>query len=387
MEYSVTDLHIVDSKEKAEDAFLRQMGETPDWDKIKEQAGLKTKQTVFYFDTEMRLLSREDAGTASSWICTGYRSKTGEPLYLSFIKQGMAFTGNFVGTSANLCNAVCKRFPNLTECIRENIRSFSNEYEKNWDVIEPDDEFSYRLTRVTRSIYEELLFPTWKDIHGLDTYIKVIGKRIPQLKASELTEYMFENEQGDVIVNTGLLDIYGNDYYVVYSYVADRKSYYASKVIDSKAGFMELGFSREQCMKELKPVSFFDGDEKTFSGTLEDFDINTKSLHHIIEERKDRFPENMSRVTSDRLAMNVINSLEQALRIQGRDQTYFKAIYTDGKISWLVPLRINADFGQRPELVLAIRKEGDFYQIKTILPYDDTIEDKITAMNLYRTLW
>lgn len=53
-----------------------------------------------------------------------------------------------------------------------------------------------------------------------------------------------------------------------------------------------------------------------------------------------------------------------------------------------MPLYINNKINQKPEMVLVIRKVREFYEIKTVLTYDDSeTKDKITAMYLYRNVW
>jgi hypothetical protein len=53
----------------------------------------------------------------------------------------------------------------------------------------------------------------------------------------------------------------------------------------------------------------------------------------------------------------------------------------------MMPLHINKELTEEPELVLVIRKNGDFYEIKTIISYDDNMKDRITALSLYNGLW
>ena len=36
---------------------------------------------------------------------------------------------------------------------------------------------------------------------------------------------------------------------------------------------------------------------------------------------------------------------------------------------------------------MVIRKKNEFYEIKTILPFDDDTKDRITALSLYSKLW
>ena len=59
--------------------------------------------------------------------------------------------------------------------------------------------------------------------------------------------------------------------------------------------------------------------------------------------------------------------------MQLRDPAYAKPSYSTltGSISWMIPLHINRELIEEPELVLVLRKAGEFYEIKTIIPYDD----------------
>ena len=141
-------------------------------------------------------------------------------------------------------------------------------------------------------------------------------------------------------------------------------------------------------LEYIKPINFFDGEE-VFEATIDDFDINTKSLTHIINERRSRFPESIQNIPDDNLAARVKNALELGLKLAARDKTYVKASFS-GKyrgIAWMMPLHINSSFADEPELVLVVNKQGEFFEIKTILPYDDEVMDRITAMTLYSKLW
>ena len=67
----------------------------------------------------------------------------------------------------------------------------------------------------------------------------------------------------------------------------------------------------------------------------------------------------------------------QKLLIQGKAELF----------SWFMPLHIDAPLSEDPELVMVVRRSGDFYEIKTILSYDDELKDRITALSLYSKLW
>ena len=103
----------------------------------------------------------------------------------------------------------------------------------------------------------------------------------------------------------------------------------------------------------------------------------------------ERFPDDVQKESAEFLFKKIQEALERGLKMQMRDHSYAKLTYSgkDGEISWLLPLHIQRDFAKEPELVMAIRKQGEYYEVKTILPYDDMLKDKITAMELYGKLW
>lgn len=421
MEYILTQDLIIDEREVVESRFLSIKGFDISFDKVKEFLLSELETKIFYFNNNLCARQKNDKDVLFAWIDTGYVTDKNEAIFISLVKRADYFSGHFIGTGKYLVNRICEKNPYFIKSIRENHKKFTEkyskiinkrsrrEYESNFGIencevkvqpveevtsverssssIERREEFYKRYTDVTEEIYESLLFPTWNSINGLDTYLKVVGRRISQLVEQNETSYFVQNDIKSVVANTGLMDIYGNDILVVYKYHMNKAYYVASRVINSKSDYSEEGFTREQSCQKIKPIKFFDKGAEYFEASLDDFDINTKSLRHIVEERVDRFPDCLKKESTEQIALAVMNSIEQGLKIQERDNSYARAIYSDGKISWLMPLRVNASFTEDPELVLVIRKIGEFYEVKTILPYDDETKDKITALTLYRKLW
>ena len=97
----------------------------------------------------------------------------------------------------------------------------------------------------------------------------------------------------------------------------------------------------------------------------------------------------MQNVEANKIASHLSEALERGIKMQMRDHSYAKANYSgkEGNISWMMPLHINANLTEEPELVMVIRKKGEFYEVKTILPFDDEVKDRITALSLYSKLW
>ena len=116
---------------------------------------------------------------------------------------------------------------------------------------------------------------------------------------------------------------------------------------------------------------------------------NQNCLIHIIQERRERFPESIRSQSDSKIAGQIMNALERGIKMQRRDRSFAKASYSgkSGTISWFMPLHIDAPLSEDPELVMVVRRSGDFYEIKTILSYDDELKDRITALSLYSKLW
>ena len=223
----------------------------------------------------------------------------------------------------------------------------------------------------------------------MNRYLKVIGTRLQQLMEQCKTDYYIQNNIKSAVVNTGLLNRFGVDIHILYRYHKNNNTYVAYQIMESKMDYLEQGFTKEQLAKQILPISFFDDGEELFVANIEDFDINHRSLLHIIEERRERFPENVRNLSANTIAIKINNALEQGLKMQRRDRNYVKPMYSSKcrGVSWMLPLHINRELTEEPELVLVIRKIWEFFEIKTIIPYDNEVKDRITAMSLYNGLW
>ncbi len=162
----------------------------------------------------------------------------------------------------------------------------------------------------------------------------------------------------------------------------------AYKIIEGKNDRINECFTHEQAQQEIKPITFFDS-KNYFEATLEQFDINYKALNHIIDDRRERFPDEIKDIAEDSLAVKIQNALTLGLKMQQRDRTYIKPIYSAriNDISWVIPLHIFKSMTEEPELVLVVYKADLFWEIKTVLPYNDEVKDRIINLALYQQMW
>ncbi len=432
MEYIINNNLIISETEILEQRF-EILGISPvNLDAIKNFVNSETN-TVFYFNDSLATRQVDDNDTSIAWIDSGYQYNN-DTLFISLKKVDDIFSGYYVGTAKYLFNGMCNHHPRKKGEYNKNLNHFFKKYpekihkrkhqhlelplieeKKSKDCTpttmqqmlincgyevsnisdslkEENEKFvieQKELTDVTEEIYNHLLFPSWKSINGLDRYIKIIGHRVQQLVQQKATEYYVINHLGSVIVNSGLINLFGKDYLIHYRINEKFKTYVAHQVINSKQDYLDNGFTKMQSSIELQPIQFFEKGNLLFSPTIDDFDLNQHSLMHIIEERRMRFPINLQHEPANKIASHLSEALERGLKMQRRDHSYAKATYStkDNAISWMMPLHVNANLTEDPELVMVIRKKNEFYEIKTILPFDDDTKDRITALSLYSKLW
>ena len=380
------------------------------------------KYTTFCFSSILHAREPKDKDAIYAWLDTGYMTPKGEAIFISLKKNSIdqepyyAYAGFYVGTAKYLAKGVCGHQKGQTETIKDNVKRFESKYDQKVEQRNvkhlaqtmdetkiPDQKGEVKntstdtedSTTLVDEIYDKLLFPMWNSKKGLERYIKILGKRIAQIVGDNFTEretdHYVMNDIKSVVVNSGLINTMGMDYMIQYRYHVGQKTYIAYNLIESKKDYLANKYTKEQAMKKLKPIMFLDNNtsQEILNATIEDFDISQKALLHIIEERRERFPEEIQNEDPELITKYILNAVERGIKILQRDPTYLKPTYSGetGTISWYMPFHIKRKFTEEPELVIVIRKEDEFYEIKTILPYDDEIKDRITALALYSKIW
>lgn len=386
----------------------------------------KEENTVFFLNDKLEITRNMAPDSVYLWVDTGFISRYGHPLFISMISRDGYFSGHYVGDSKFLSEKAIEFYPRNRNVIHRNETVFNEKYkkltanrktsslnEKYKDKIEPiatvncrktsDIARESRTVKHTNEYWEKepselvkdlegiLMFNSWSSIRGLDRYIKILGCRLAQLIEQGKNEYFVLNQLQSAIINTGLLDRYGEDIYLMYKKHVGFGFYVPDKIVESKKDYISEGFAKDKSdvVSSLKPIDFFDEGQRTFDADIGDIDLTSRALGHMIEERKDRFPENIRAMSDASIAVKIKSALELGLKLQKRDGSYAKPGYSGASktISWMLPLHINRDLNDTPELVLVLRKVDQFYEVKTILPYDDELKDKLIDLSLYGRSW
>lgn len=378
------------------------------------------KNTKFYFDSQ--LSGCEEKNASYLWVDTGFTDERKRPLFISLLNNHGFFIGHIVGDPSFLMVNMAA-FNKISDRKRaEKLGYFNQKYENKvkertgdnlniryktrqkpeaplsieinpWENKVNDEQIKKYWTRpvleITKEVEKLLIINKWHSINGLDRYIKIIGTRLQQLVDAGKTKYYVLNKLKSAICNTGLLNSFGEDVYILYRVNLSYGFYEPYKVILDKPQYLAEGFTKEQSLTDLEPVTFFDDDNHGFRANISDINFNAHDWLHIIEERRDRFPEDLKGVSDVALISQIKQSLDVGLKLQKRDGSFARPIFSSatGSVAWVLPFFSNGDFMTEPELVLVIYKVGDFWQLKTILPYDEKVKDKMMDMSIYSRMW
>ena len=385
-----------------------------DLEKIKDYIN-NNENTMFYFDND--LVERQSPDTARKVILdTGVLNPRSQHLFLSLVKEGEEeFRGYFVqtihaffkygrerfrgkeSTFKQRYNAFTEKFRTIAEEKKDKVLTFEpiptveepDPYEKKEE--KQDENYYNILNELTIPLKRLLNKNEWALDEGLDRHIKVIGDKIKVAIKKELTDYYVMNDLKDVIVNTGLMDKFGNYILIMYRLNYTYDSYRPHIILDSMQDYIDYGFSKEQASFPLIPIPNIIAEEirHGISSDFDDYDLSFNSLKHIIIDRRERFPEQCSILSERDLAEKIKNALKDGVEKLKMDSGYAKPIYSTDthEICWVFPLKIFAKANEEPELVLCVRKDRDFYSLKTVLPYDEELKDRIRSAKLYQSEW
>lgn len=389
------------------------------------------KHTTFYFNDDFQMCSKNEATIC--WLDTGYLNKLNEPIFISLYKVRDSysdyFTGHMVGYGEFIIRYFLDRHNNRRHIIAGNLAKFQKKYDnlvsdrliQHLSIDNPLDENELEEieqkiansksqdcststtetgkntskspyinvdTNLVDEVWDTLLINNWHSKAGLQKYLGSIGRRSVDIVKEQNELFYVSNNIKSIIVNTGLINVFGQDILVMYRFNVTNQVYEPYKVIDSKSAYLSNDFTKEQANKTLEPISFFD-EEEVLSANMDDFDISLRNLIHIIDQRRDRFPEEIQNKQNNEIADKLLKSLERNLLLQKHDRNFAKPIYSCkiGKITWVMPFYINNSFPSEPELAMVVRKEGEFFELKTILPYDELLEDRINSLSLYKDVW
>ncbi|MDR1540706.1 MAG: DUF3825 domain-containing protein [Clostridiales bacterium] len=310
---------------------------------------------------------------------TPYHDSKGNILYFSFVRpkgSDSTWVGAFVGTKISMVKKYFKRVTGLryTETVISAKSSENNEeLEKIYNILYYKE--NWRNSDDAANPYQML-----------SNYMKGILQRILALKTKGVTDYFRWNlDQTKLLVNTSLVDKFGNYVHIIYNYEKNKNIYSNPQYVESVFKLQSSRFSEMRL--NLMPVKFYDKpNDLIFDADLADFDLNNPAtLNHIINERKSRMGMTADDLDVINTSFMIRNSIDVAIRFSRIDYRYAIPMYSiqDDRLKFLLPVYAKFGVDSKPMFALVVEKTGNIWIMKTILTLQQAYQDArlVSAVN------
>ena len=352
--------------------------------------------TTYYIDEKLHIYPEEQPNCTYLWLRTGEYDINDKPLFISLLHKGDGFySGLYVGSPDYLMSSAARFLKIQKSDEKAALTKFYAKLEKHLsektdvmdETLEEGDSKPMEFERLTGTIAARITDNPWSTDLGLDRYLKMLGRRAGELLEKDESRYFILNASKSLIINIGLKDEYGIDILVLYKWHEKDQSYFPDQIIESKTDIMNARFTREQALQIIKPIRFFSKEDVALPETLSmnDMDITHFALNHIIEERRQRIPEDLRNLPKEELATRIRTCIEVGIRQQNTDGDFIKPNYSAStrNISWLIPTNLHdPERFTEPEVAILFSKSEYFYKVRTILVYDDQLKDRIITMSV-----
>lgn len=189
---------------------------------------------------------------------------------------------------------------------------------------------------------------------------------------------IFNKDYSKVLFNTNLINKIGDDLVIVGSLLEISNKYYISEleISPSMMSLKKMGFDTSK--SPISPEFFKDINEIIFHCDW-DIDKDLEKYEHIIEERKERFPEQYQELTADDLGRRLNNAIQLAKKIAQRNYKFIVPMYypTARRIQLLMPIYLETSYSSHPDFALVLTPHPDekLYTPETILGLDEVYQD------------
>lgn len=192
--------------------------------------------------------------------------------------------------------------------------------------------------------------------------------------------FTFSEDKSKCVINTGLLDTYGNYIYLIdhTPHIADFYSKSVS-IMYNKSLLLNYKFNLLDIRKLPEPSEIIkDKSKLIFDANIDDFDLDDDlHLKHIIAERKHRFPVKYQKESDLALSNKIKDAIVQAIKISKSDYRYIipKYDFTRKDIQFLIPFFLDKSLDESPELTIVVGKQQGIWCIYTVLDTEDAYDD------------
>lgn len=211
--------------------------------------------------------------------------------------------------------------------------------------------------------------------------LKAYIENVFQKLKNEENKILVSDDMMHMVFNSNLLDKYFHEIYIMAQVeIEDDEFVYRNPArLKSLSDLIKLGFRVNghliKSMEKLpsKPCFFTDINQIIFhTGWV--IDRSFERFEHIIEERRDRFPEAYRTKKTDDLARLLDGAINYAVAIAERNYKFIVPQYRpqDDKLQLLMPIYLSGSFTEKPDFSLILDPDAtnQLYTPQTILSLD-----------------
>lgn len=209
----------------------------------------------------------------------------------------------------------------------------------------------------------------------LKSYVENIFERLLHEKADGAENKILYSRDGKrILFDSNLLDKYSHEILIsaeVCKFEDGVTELMNPVLVRNSGALIKRGFDKDA---SPEPPKFFEKVEEVIFQPDWYIDPDFEKFEHIIDERRERFPEDMRHEKSDALARKLDAAIKFAVTIARRNYKFIVPMYRPqtNKIQLLMPIYLKGTYNSKPDfaLILTPDKENEMYTPETILPLD-----------------
>ncbi|OIR01262.1 hypothetical protein GALL_167340 [mine drainage metagenome] len=299
---------------------------------------------------------------------SGFVDKSGNKIFGHFTKKAK---GQWIGIEFGYLNYIKSKFDTF-DCGFIKITPFksANIFFNGLSEMAIPESWEYSKTKST------VAHPILK------SYIENTFHRLVQEQKNGAGKIILNNTH--LLFNTGLLDKFFHAIYIIAERSKQDDTFHCCNPVITTSlaklkefgGFQVDGKSINKKEMLPKPAEFFKNlNEVVFNIDLE-VDKDFHKFEHMIQENRIRF-EKYPNDTTEQLARRVDSAIDSAILMAERNYKFIVPQYrpTENKIQFLMPLYLDGQFDDAPDLALVLDFIEDLYVPETVLSLDSAYQN------------
>ena len=219
----------------------------------------------------------------------------------------------------------------------------------------------------------------------LKSYLEnIFGKLRKETQAGATNKIVQSADGHYILFNTNLPDTFGRDILIM---AEVRKKVNGEEYFENPSMFTKgvsemrrLGFSVENTPQ---PATFFEDVNEVIFQSSWTIDSSFEHLDHIIQDNRSRFPKEYQEKDPIRVAGDLEQGINMAVRMAKRNFKYIAPMYRPQKdcIQMLMPIYLSGSYREAPDFALVLTPDNGIYIPETILPIDGAYQNaRLIAM-------